>query len=239
MSTYPFGQDPDVETESERTLSRVRSERRRTLLDCAMRVFLREGYDGASMERVADEGSVSRQTLYNYFADKEELFIALVEERKIGNDFSRLEAAIQQVASAGTEAALLASVRLMLESCAKPEMAGLFRLLLEVSSGIPEVMERLRERVYLRGAGAVKAALDQGVAVGRLRPVDTQIAAHILFGVAAAYGVLSPTILGEHRPSIERMAAGIADLLTHGITATSGSTGTADRTSTTAKEGSA
>src|SRR5438067_135513 len=188
MSTDPAH---DVVTEpgepdGEPALSRVRAERRRRLLDCAQQVFLRDGYQGTTMERVAEATGVSRQTLYNYFDDKEELFVALVEERKIGDGLPRLQRALELVASADTEAGLCAAMRVVLDNCADPQMVALFRLVLEVSEELPDVMARVRERVFLRGVAAVRDALTRGAAAGRLRSVDADVVAHVLFGVAAS-----------------------------------------------------
>jgi len=41
----------------------------------ARHVFLREGYDGASMDEIARAASVSKATLYSYFSDKRLLFL--------------------------------------------------------------------------------------------------------------------------------------------------------------------
>src|SRR5438874_557757 len=75
------------------------------------------------------------------------------------------------------------------------------------------------QRVFLRGVAAVRDALTRGAAAGRLRSVDADVVAHVLFGVAASYGLLAPAVLGERRVPPERMAAGFADLLAHGLTA--------------------
>lgn len=48
------------------------------ILEAARQIFLRESYTGASMESVAQEAGVSKQTIYNHFANKDELFRALV-----------------------------------------------------------------------------------------------------------------------------------------------------------------
>ncbi|MGD1929438.1 MAG: TetR/AcrR family transcriptional regulator [Leptolyngbyaceae cyanobacterium] len=42
-------------------------------------VFLEMGYEGASTDKLARAAGVSKGTLYNYFPDKETLFIAFVE----------------------------------------------------------------------------------------------------------------------------------------------------------------
>ena len=57
---------------------RPKFSRRDQILDAARAIFLRESYTGASMESVARQAGVSKQTIYNHFANKDELFRALV-----------------------------------------------------------------------------------------------------------------------------------------------------------------
>jgi AcrR family transcriptional regulator len=52
--------------------------RRRSLLDAALTVFSRYGYQKTSMDEVARSAQLSRQGLYLHFATKEELFQAAV-----------------------------------------------------------------------------------------------------------------------------------------------------------------
>src|SRR5207245_8579589 len=56
------------------------SSKRRQILDGAGRVFMDLGFDGASMGEIARSAGVSKGTLYVYFADKNRLFEAIVEE---------------------------------------------------------------------------------------------------------------------------------------------------------------
>ncbi len=56
------------------------SEKRPQILAAARRVFLREHYACASMESIAQEAGVSKQTVYNHFGCKEKLFRELVRE---------------------------------------------------------------------------------------------------------------------------------------------------------------
>jgi AcrR family transcriptional regulator len=50
------------------------------ILQGALPEFLKHGYAGTSMERVAQAAGVSKQTLYSYFADKDGLFLALIKQ---------------------------------------------------------------------------------------------------------------------------------------------------------------
>jgi AcrR family transcriptional regulator len=54
---------------------------RRRLLDSAEAVFARSGFHGASVEEIAREAGATSGALYSNFASKEDLFLALFEER--------------------------------------------------------------------------------------------------------------------------------------------------------------
>jgi AcrR family transcriptional regulator len=58
--------------------SALADSRRRALLDAALAVFARYGYQKTSMDEVARSAQFSRQGLYLHFATKEELFQAAV-----------------------------------------------------------------------------------------------------------------------------------------------------------------
>src|SRR5688572_23145096 len=66
---------------SDRVRRPPRAQTRRDLLDAAARVFARQGFHGASAEAVAEEAGFSRGALYSNFKSKEDLFLALWEER--------------------------------------------------------------------------------------------------------------------------------------------------------------
>jgi TetR/AcrR family transcriptional repressor of mexJK operon len=55
-------------------------EKRAAILDAAMSLFPARGYDGVSMEAIAQSAGVSKLTVYSHFADKEALFAAAVTE---------------------------------------------------------------------------------------------------------------------------------------------------------------
>jgi TetR/AcrR family transcriptional repressor of mexJK operon len=55
-------------------------EKRAAILDAAMALFPSRGYEGVSMDAIAQSAGVSKLTVYNHFADKEALFAAAVTE---------------------------------------------------------------------------------------------------------------------------------------------------------------
>ncbi len=54
------------------------AEKRDAILEAARPIFLREGWAGASLERVAAESGISKMTVYRHFRSKEDLFEALL-----------------------------------------------------------------------------------------------------------------------------------------------------------------
>jgi len=68
-----------VDIQAGATAETGRSERRRqAIIQAATEVFLRHGYLGATTDEVAARASVSKQTLYKHFADKQHLFAEII-----------------------------------------------------------------------------------------------------------------------------------------------------------------
>ena len=53
--------------------------KRKAILEAAETLFLRNGYDGSSMDAIAAEAGVSKLTVYSHFTDKETLFAFAVK----------------------------------------------------------------------------------------------------------------------------------------------------------------
>lgn len=56
---------------------REREERRKQIIDAAVKVFSTKGFGGATIENIAEEAELSPATLYLYFKNKGELFATL------------------------------------------------------------------------------------------------------------------------------------------------------------------
>ena len=59
---------------------RSKSEQKRhNIIDAASELFLTHGFEGTSMDHVAEQAGVSKQTVYSHFGNKEELFTTIIE----------------------------------------------------------------------------------------------------------------------------------------------------------------
>ena len=70
-----FGQMNEMTVASRR--ERERQQRREQIVDAAEKVFFAKGFSATTMEQVAAEAELSKGTLYLYFKNKDDLFIAL------------------------------------------------------------------------------------------------------------------------------------------------------------------
>ena len=71
------------------TREEKKAETRRRLLEAAAEVFIRRGFQGASVEEICEEAGFTRGAFYSNFRSKEEMFIELLHERVYG-DFREL-----------------------------------------------------------------------------------------------------------------------------------------------------
>ncbi len=59
----------------------AKEERRRAILDAAVRLFAEKGYHDTKMDEVAERAGLSKGALYLYYRSKEDLFCELIEEK--------------------------------------------------------------------------------------------------------------------------------------------------------------
>ena len=82
---------------AESPTSRVRmsgKERREQLLDIGRTLFANKGFDGTSVEEIADKAGVSKPVVYEHFGGKEGLY-AVVVDREVRRLLDRITASLQ------------------------------------------------------------------------------------------------------------------------------------------------
>ncbi|MDQ2066831.1 TetR/AcrR family transcriptional regulator [Xinfangfangia sp. CPCC 101601] len=144
------------------------------VLQGARRVFLRDGFDGASVDEIAREAGVSKATLYSYFADKRLLFTEICND-ECRRQVEQAELEIAEDASA-EEILTLAATRItgfLMSDFGR----NMFRLVVAEASRFPEI-----GRVFfLNGPGFIHARLSHHlghmVEKGMLRLDDPDLAA--------------------------------------------------------------
>lgn len=153
-----------MQRENARRSNRDRSETMRSaLIAAARRLFIERGYAETGTPEIVAAAGVTRGALYHHFADKQALFLAVVEA-----EAAKVAAEVEQAAPVTMEprAALLAGGEAYLEAMAQP---GRTRLLLLDGpavlgrTGMDEIDARHGNRTLREGlslsieAGAIRA----------------------------------------------------------------------------------
>jgi len=60
---------------------RERQLRRETIIEAAQALFEQKGFERTTVEEIADEAELGKGTIYSYFNNKEEIYIAILEKK--------------------------------------------------------------------------------------------------------------------------------------------------------------
>lgn len=148
--------------------------KRDQILEGAKRVFMKAGFDAATMNDITREAQVSKGTIYVYFNNKEDLFAALIERERM-----RLVASIRSTLSAEAPVrdSLLQFGSVFSQHVLSPGSINAMRTVV----GVIERMPKLATRFFTTGPESLKsvieAYLQQQVAAGRLEIDDIPLAA--------------------------------------------------------------
>ncbi len=149
--------------------------KRKQIIDGARRVFIDMGFDAASMNDITREAGVSKGTIYVYFANKEELFEALIEcERQ--TIFANLYDALESEGDI-REVLIRYGIALALK-ITFPTVLKAQRTVISICERMPELGVRFYERGPKRGHDKLAEYLARAVEAGELSIPDIDLAAY-------------------------------------------------------------
>ncbi|GLR63789.1 TetR/AcrR family transcriptional regulator [Marinospirillum insulare] len=117
----------------------VKNDKRQIIIDAASEAFLENGYQNASMESISCKAGVAKQTLYNYFGNKDALFIAVVDQKcdYRGNETMRSS----DIKSENVEEVLRIYAQSKLADLVSPENTAMFRMMISEAIRFPNLGE--------------------------------------------------------------------------------------------------
>jgi TetR/AcrR family transcriptional repressor of mexJK operon len=113
--------------------------KRAAIAHAALTLFVRDGYERTSVDAIAAKAGVSKRTVYSHYADKEQLFLSVVEDTYNGIMDQVLGIAARKLAGRGDlEHRLRGFIRAIArETGRSPERAALVRLILTEAPHFP------------------------------------------------------------------------------------------------------
>lgn len=178
------------------------SSKRRQILDGARKVFMDLGFDGASMNEIARSAGVSKGTLYVYFADKNALFEAIVEQEALeqGKEVFNFDPARE------AETTLRDFGRAYILLLCRPGGGSSVRTVMAIAERMPEVGRRFYENVLNKTINRLADYLRAHVGPDDLAIDDCRLAASQFIQTCQATLFLPYVFQAEPAPSAERIA---------------------------------
>ena len=148
--------------------------KRRAILDAGRTVFMRGGYEGASMDEVAAVAQVSKQTVYKHFADKQTLFTEILT-----GDMEKRAAELVEALSAteGDPTDLRQLAHRHIASIVKPKVMRMRRMVIGEADRFPELARAWAQRGIEVGLAKLTERFAQLAERGILRVEDPRRAA--------------------------------------------------------------
>lgn len=188
------------------------------ILDAALKIFERDGFDAARVEDIAREAKLSKAGVYLYFETKEAILRGLIER-----EIAPIARNFRAMAEAGTEDPLK-SLRMIMtaltEKVSEKRRFVVPGLILSLAGRYPDLAAYYRNHVVEQGLGAVKALIEAGIETGLFRACDAGIAARSLMGPIFIHGFYTHFLHGDPGPlTPEERVRAHADILLNGLMA--------------------
>jgi TetR/AcrR family transcriptional regulator, fatty acid metabolism regulator protein len=185
-------------------------DKRRQLLDAAVRVFARKGFHASRVGDIAEEAGVAHGLLYHYFDSKDELLEAIFRE-----NWSVLVTRIASVEESDEPAAdqLRHIAAIVLRTWL--HLPDVVRVVVREFGRSPEVAARLGE--LARPIEAIERVIARGIASGEFRSdIEPRFAATVVYG--SIDELLTAWVLGRLPSGEEEVAAAEQTLVAISLT---------------------
>ena len=206
-----------------RTYQSHRDNQRERILEVAERLFIRDGIDGVNLSDIAREARMTRNTLYEYFPNKQEVAWAIF--KKISGDrAARSAGPLQQAEGSGFQHIQHLMLQMVEALETHPEH---LRFIVEFNTlyareGNPARVREIVEQAMGQGLGLLTEMIRQGIRDGSIRPdVDPNLLSaailNLLSGMNSRFALLGDLIQEEYGQPVMAMYREICRAFLRGI----------------------
>jgi TetR/AcrR family transcriptional regulator, mexJK operon transcriptional repressor len=159
------------------------------LLEVATHLFMERGFDGTSIDAVAEAAGVSKPTVYARYHDKRDIFVAVLRGR-IRKCLAPLSAAAEAQAIEGCAKNIRTILhelsRHMVAYTLAPEAGALQRILSAQAVQFPDLAKTANES-WLCAVRGVSSILRQSAARGHIKVDDPELAAEMFLNLVLGH----------------------------------------------------
>jgi TetR/AcrR family transcriptional regulator, mexJK operon transcriptional repressor len=200
--------DTDTDTSPHPRVGRPRrgteAQRNDSLIAAATQVFVRDGYGGSSIDKVASEAGVSTRTIYERFKNKADLLGAVIT-RLVERDMATILNP-EELDQLEPRQGLTVIGQTITGRACHPDSAALFRILAMEAQRFPELAAKIRDNAKARIDSAVSGYLRGQVRRGALKLADPDRAASLFLQMMC--GELKECLLFGSEADVARLDFG-------------------------------
>jgi AcrR family transcriptional regulator len=157
-------------------------ERRREILEKALDVFVDEGYENATFQKIADRCDITRTTLYIYFKNKKEIFNYSIKQLLERVEQDILEVKEDRKLNYVEKIAKILLVILEQLEESRRLLSVVLDFLLNLSKNDTTPDSRIRRRTVRLRHFLATMVID-GIRAGEIAPINIRAADDLLYGI--------------------------------------------------------
>ncbi len=185
--------------------------RKHEILQKSLDVFVEQGYEDATFQKIADHCGITRTTLYIYFKNKHEIFLGSIKEL-----LSELETNLRDIIKKDMDSieSLKQILFTIVDACEnnKKLFSVLLNYLLQLKKAGVDTNERVRRRV-IKMRHLLSTVLIKGIQKGEIKSVNVKDINELLYGMIEA-SIFRIAVLNQESVMEVKLALGNAiDLL--------------------------
>ncbi len=196
-------------------LSSTESETRTRILQSAVKLFARRGYDGTTTRDLAEAANVAEGTLFRHFTNKKAILIEVATQGWI----DILTDLLTELSGMGSYKAVAQVMRRRMLHL--HQNADVLRVCFMEAQFHPDLRDRIQTDVIAKMTDVAEAFFQTAMEQGVYRPMDPKVVARVFLGMFAVAGFSQSTVMspGAAGMEMQAMAEGLADIFLNGVLA--------------------
>jgi len=197
----------------QRNTPQTEEDTRTKILQAALQLFARQGYDGTTTKDLAKSAGVAEGTLFRHFANKKAILIEVATAGWV----DILTDLLTELSEMGSYKAVSQVMKRRMLHMRKN--SDLMRVCFVEAQYHPELRESIQAEVITKMTEVAEAFFETAMEKGIYRQMNPKIVAQVFLGIFAIAGFSEQTIIDPNASpkAMQEMAEGISDIFLHGV----------------------
>lgn len=193
-------------------------DRREQILNVAMALFARRGFEGTTTRQIAEMARVNEAIIFRHFPTKEDLYWAII--RRKCSHAGRTRMIEERIAAGGSDLEIFSSIAQRMLARTRVD-ENITRLLLFTALERHELSHEFFQNFVAQQYEALARYIRRRVAEGAFRSIDPTLAARGFLGMVIYYYLVQELSGGKRQSGCDPASAGqtLAELWLRGVVA--------------------